>query len=78
MAFAPVSSFELLTGEGEQTDYQFNKKNVHHLFCSTCGVRSFGRGTGPGGVAMCMINVRCLAGVDLKALAIKEVDGKSS
>ena len=77
MAFVPAASFELVSGEGAQTDYQFNKKNVHHLFCTTCGVRSFGNGTGPGGVPMYMINVRCLEGVDLKSLAIKEVDGRS-
>ena len=77
MAFVPAADFQLRSGEHEQTDYQFNTKNVHHLFCSTCGVRSFGRGTGKGGAEMCMINVRCLEGVDLKQLAITEVDGRS-
>ncbi len=77
MAFVPEASFRLATGGDAQTDYQFNKKNVHHLFCSTCGVRSFGYGTGPGGAAMYMINVRCLEGVDQKSLSIKEVDGRS-
>jgi hypothetical protein len=77
LCFVPVEQFKLLSGEGEMTDYQFNRMNVHHLFCSTCGVRSFGRGTGPGGKPMCAINVRCLDGVDLGALNIKQVDGKS-
>lgn len=77
MAFVPGADFQLLSGENEQTDYQFNTKNVHHLFCSTCGVRSFGRGTGKGGAEMCMINVRCLEGVDPKQLEITEVDGRS-
>src|SRR3954463_12858071 len=77
MAFVPEAAFQLLSGENEQTDYQFNTMNVHHLFCRTCGVRSFGRGTGKNGEPMCMINVRCLEGVDLKELAITEVDGRS-
>ena len=77
MAFVPAADFQLLSGENEQTDYQFNTKNVHHLFCTTCGVRSFGRGTGKGGAEMCMINVRCLEGVDLQQLTVTEVDGRS-
>jgi hypothetical protein len=77
LTFVPPEHFKLLAGEGAQTDYQFNTKNIHHLFCSTCGVRSFGRGTGPGGAAMYAINVRTLDGVDADALPIKKVDGKS-
>src|SRR4051794_24449339 len=77
MAFVAESAFRLTSGADAQTDYQFNKKNVHHLFCSTCGVRSFAHGTGPGGAKMYMINVRCLEGVEPQALTIKEVDGRS-
>ena len=45
-AFVPASEFKLLKGEDAQSDYQFNKKVIHHLFCKTCGIRSFGRGRG--------------------------------
>jgi hypothetical protein len=77
LAFVPASQFKLLSGESDQTDYQFNKKIVHHLFCSTCGVGSFGKGTGPNGVEMVAVNVRCLDGIDLAALNATQVDGKS-
>jgi hypothetical protein len=78
MAFVPKAAFELKSGAGAQSDYQFNTKNIHHLFCSTCGVRSFARGTDRKGREMVMINVRCLEGVDLKSLTIPEHDGRSA
>ncbi len=77
LAFAPAEQFTLLSGEDVLTDYQFNKKQIHHLFCSACGIRSFGRGTTPDGREMRAINVRCLDGVDIDALKIMKVDGKS-
>ena len=77
MAFVPEEQFKLLAGETSLTDYQFSSKQIHHLFCSNCGVRSFARGTGPGGASTCMINVRCLEEVDPLALEVRHWDGKS-
>jgi hypothetical protein len=76
LTFVPATQFKLLSGEDAQRDYQFNKKKIHHLFCATCGVRSFGHGTGPDGSEMYAINVRTLDGVDLDALKIQKVNGK--
>ena len=77
LAFVPADQFELLSGEGDLTDYQFNKKQIHHLFCSTCGVRSFARGKGPDGKEMRAVNVRCLDDVDISTLTPMQFDGKS-
>ncbi len=77
LTFVPPAQFNLLSGGQDQSDYQFNKKVVHHLFCSTCGVGSFGRGSGPDGVEMIAVNVRCLDDVDIETLTLTPYDGKS-
>ncbi len=77
LAFVPGDQFKLLSGEGALTDYQFNKQVIHHLFCSTCGVRSFARGTDREGKPTAAINVRCLDGVDLEQVKVHHYDGAS-
>jgi hypothetical protein len=77
LTFVPAPQFTLLSGEDDLTDYQFNKKIVHHLFCHHCGIGSFARGLAPDGSAMVAINVRCLDDVDLNALTPVPFDGKS-
>ena len=78
LAFVPMANFTLLQGEEALADYQFNKKVIHHLFCTTCGVRSFARGIGPDGTEMAAINVRCLEGVDLASLDVVHFDGRKA
>ncbi|MEQ1712447.1 MAG: GFA family protein [Hyphomicrobium sp.] len=75
LTFVPASQFTLVSGTDGLSDYQFGKKAIHHLFCKTCGVRSFGRGTGPDGSEMVAINVRCLDGIDPDALTPHKFDG---
>lgn len=76
LAFVLAEQFALLSGEENLTLYEFNKKMIQHVFCKTCGVQSFGRGKGQGGVPTAMINVRCLDNVDLSTLQITEFNGK--
>lgn len=77
LAFVPAEQFNLQKGAEHIADYQFGKKAIHHLFCATCGIRSFGKGTMPDGTEMCAINVRCLDGIELDGLPVMKVDGKS-
>lgn len=77
LAFAPRDAFTLKSGEGNLTEYRFNNKAIQHLFCSTCGVQSFGYGNMPDGAPIAAINVNCLEGVDPRALSPKHVDGAS-
>lgn len=77
LAFAPAAKFKLVSGEDQLSDYQFNKKVIHHLFCKTCGIRSFARGTAPDGTETVAINVRCLDGIDAASLKPTPYDGRS-
>lgn len=75
LAFTPEARFNLVSGDGELTDYQFNKHSIHHLFCRTCGIQSFAKGVGPDGTPMVSINVRCLDGVNVDDLKVNQFDG---
>jgi hypothetical protein len=77
LTFTPAEDFRLVSGEEAMTDYQFNKRTIHHLFCATCGIESFARGTAPKGAEMVAVNIRCLDGVDPAVLDPKPVDGRS-
>ena len=77
LTFAPAQNFTLKSGETALTDYQFNKKMIHHLFCATCGIQSFARGAMPDGTPTIAVNVRCLDNVDPVTLSPQAVDGRS-
>ncbi|MGQ0742484.1 MAG: GFA family protein [Alphaproteobacteria bacterium] len=77
LTFVPASQFKLLSGEDALTDYQFNKKHIHHLFCRMCGIESFARGTDKNGADSYAVNVRCLDDVDISALRPVPFDGRS-
>lgn len=78
LTFAPRSSFRLLQGENNLTEYTFNKHVIHHLFCKTCGIQSFAFGNGPDGAEVAAINVRCLDDLNLDELEIQKFDGKNA
>lgn len=77
LSFVPASEFTLRSGEDSLRDYQFNKHLIHHLFCTTCGIKPFSRGPLPDGSPMVAVNVRCLEDVNLDALNVQQYDGKS-
>lgn len=77
LMFVPADKFTLEQGEANLTDYQFNKHILHHLFCKTCGIKSFTRGTNSKGEPMVAVNVRTIDNVDVFALETKQFDGKS-
>jgi hypothetical protein len=76
MTSVTPAQFKLLAGADAQTDYQFGKKTMHHLFCSTCGIRAFGT-YAAGDQEKIFVNLRCLDGLDVDALEVETFDGKS-
>jgi hypothetical protein len=77
LSFVPATMFQLEKGEGALTSYQFNRKHIDHVFCSTCGIKSFAKGAMPDGTPMIAVNVRCLDDVDLGSVPTNAFDGKS-
>ena len=87
LSFIPASSFKLmLDGEvadvlSEElsglTEYLFNKKWIHHMFCSTCGVQAYGHALEPkSGEQTVAVNLRCVDDLDFSTLSITKFNGK--
>lgn len=77
LAFVPAAQFKLTAGEDQLRDYQFGKKSIHHVFCTTCGIRSFSRGDSKDGKPTVAVNLRCLKGFDPAGLPVETFDGAS-
>lgn len=77
MWFLPRAQLRLLTPEEDMSTYTFNKHVIQHRFCPTCGIHPFGEGAERSGVKMAAVNVRCLEGVELASLTVKQFDGRA-
>lgn len=66
-----------LTSEKNRGTYMFNKHVIKHHFCQTCGISPYADGVDPKGNAMGAINIRCLEGIDLAAIPVKNFDGRA-
>lgn len=77
LMFIAPDDFELVSGEGNLTDYLFNHHAIHHVFCKTCGIKPFARGNTPKGDPMVAINVRSLSDTDVFTQPTKQVNGRS-
>jgi len=76
MVFVPEDSFRARSGEDSLRDYQFGKRHIHHLFCTTCGLKPYSRGINlEGGGMTYAVNLRCVDGVDLRKLEPNWYDG---
>ncbi len=68
-------AFEELTGLDALTKYQWGDKDVNHWFCRTCGIYPFH--DGPANPGRYRVNLGCIEGLDVLALEITVIDGRS-
>jgi hypothetical protein len=79
-AIVPAAAFRLLQGEGALSEYRCNSRTERHLFCATCGVRTFGTGTSPRWGEYVAVAVACLddaTAEELGAAPVTWVDGRN-
>lgn len=71
----PASCFRLLRGGQQLQTYTFNTGVARHLFCQTCGVKSFYvPRSNPDGYS---INLRCLNRDQVEAVEYEDFDGEN-
>ena len=76
LQFIPASAFRLLTSPDDLGTYKFNKQAIAHHFCKVCGIDPFSEGSDAKGNKMVAINMRCVEGVDPRALDIRPFNGR--
>jgi len=70
----PAARFRLLRGEDALQSYRFNTGAAQHLFCRTCGVKSFYvPRSNPDGFS---VNARCLERATIAGIEIEPFDGR--
>jgi len=73
--FVDKAHFRLLQGEDNLTRYSFDSHEAKHLFCRTCGIKSFYiPRSHPDGYS---VNARCLDEGTISAINITPFDGRN-
>lgn len=71
----PRSKFKLLSGADQLSTYTFDTHEAQHLFCKTCGIKSFYiPRSHPDGIS---VNFRCLDGAAGGRVTIEPFDGRN-
>lgn len=71
----PKEDFKLISGEDNLATYTFDTHEAKHLFCKTCGIKSFYvPRSHPDGYS---VNVRCLEESGIESINVTPFDGKN-
>jgi len=71
----PRERFRLLSGEDKLATYTFDTHEAKHLFCTTCGIKSFYiPRSHPDGYS---VNARCLDEGTVRSMHFEQFDGKN-
>jgi hypothetical protein len=79
LAAVGPGKFRLLKGADSLSEYQFGTKQIRHMFCKTCGIKSFARSASPEGQDSGVVIVSCLDNVpdaELAAAPVIYVNGR--
>lgn len=69
----------LLSADDAAGTYTFNKHVVKHRFCPHCGIQPYSENLerlDANGNRMTAINLRCLDGIDLSTIPVREFNGR--
>ncbi len=67
-------AFRLLAGDDHLLDYQFGTRRARHLFCKTCGIKSFYvPRSHPDGFS---VNAHCLDPGTVEGITVRPFDGE--
>ncbi|HEX6118530.1 MAG TPA: GFA family protein [Dongiaceae bacterium] len=79
-AIVMADAFRLIQGADALSEYQFGRHMIHHLFCTHCGIKPFGRANVPElGGEFYAVNLACLdvGEEELAAAPVRYEDGKN-
>jgi hypothetical protein len=71
----PAKQFRITKGEEALTTYSFNTGVAKHLFCATCGIKSFYvPRSHPDGIS---VNARCIDSNTVTGMKVTPIDGRN-
>jgi len=75
-AYIPTADFTPHDNPDDLGVYLWNEKVLHNTFCKTCGIFTY-IGDGENAKDGYRVNLGCVEGLDVFALEVKRIDGKS-